>query len=119
MSCNTIELEHKNLKIGTDFTGAGLHVKLTELKKGMKLVQHKHTYDHLSLLLSGRVIVHLDTDAIVIDASATPRSMVIEAGRIHRVTAITDACWLCVHHDSEPVLQYPQAQQNESNAVSV
>src|SRR6266702_5250606 len=109
MGCGTLQLQRgKNLNIGSDFSGAGLHVKVTELKKGMKLVQHKHTYPHLSLLLSGRVIVKSDTDTIVVDANTSPKSMVIEAGRVHSVQSITDSFWLCVHHDNEPVLQYPQ-----------
>lgn len=109
MSCDTVCLENKNIKIGKDFSGAGLHVKLTEIPKGIRLVQHKHTYDHLSILLSGRVVVTSDGDTVVFEASNGPKSMVIEAGRVHTVHAITDCVWMCVHKDNEPVLAYPEA----------
>jgi quercetin dioxygenase-like cupin family protein len=105
MSCGTLQLERgKNLNIGLDFSGAGLHVKVTTIPKGMRLVQHKHTYDHLSVLLSGRVIVKSDADTLVIDAGDSPKSLVIEAGRLHSVVALTDAVWLCVHKEEEPCL---------------
>lgn len=109
MSCGTVCLENKNINIGKDFTGAGLHVKLTEIPKGVRLVQHSHTYDHLSVLLSGRVVVMSNGDTVIFDATNGPKSMVIEAGRVHSVHAVTNATWLCVHRDNEPVLAYPEA----------
>jgi quercetin dioxygenase-like cupin family protein len=83
--------------VSKNFEGAGVSVKMTPLKAGLKVIQHKHEYDHLSILLSGKVIVTNDNMTYTLDATKTPKSLIIEAGEYHSVYAVIDAVWLCVH----------------------
>lgn len=70
--------------------GGGVYVKETQIPAGYALVQHKHKFEHLSILASGQAVVG---EAIL----AGPAVVTIEAGRLHRVKALTDCVWLCVH----------------------
>jgi quercetin dioxygenase-like cupin family protein len=107
MGCSTVKQladqlglkEGINVDIGTDLHGAGVSIKVTPFKKGMTCIQHKHAYAHLSVLLSGRVILKTDAYAVTLDASDKPVSVVIEANMLHQVTALTDAVWLCVNRE--------------------
>jgi len=83
--------------VSKNFKGAGVEVKMTPLQAGMEVIQHKHEYDHLSVLISGKVRVSTDEATYWLDATIIPHSLVIKAGRYHTVYAITDAVWLCVH----------------------
>jgi quercetin dioxygenase-like cupin family protein len=83
--------------VSKNFEGAGVSVKMTPLKAGLHVIQHKHEYDHLSVLLSGKVKVTNDSMTYLIDATVSPKSLIIEAGEYHSVYALTDAVWLCVH----------------------
>lgn len=60
---------------------------------------HKHKYDHVSLLTSGKVKVEVDGFEKEFTA---PTFIVIEKDKIHNVTALTDdVVWYCVfaHRD--------------------
>jgi quercetin dioxygenase-like cupin family protein len=83
--------------VSTNHVGAGVSVKATPLKKGMEVIQHKHSYPHLSVLVSGLVALKNDDFSRIIDARKEPQSVVIEANQYHSVIALTDALWLCVH----------------------
>ena len=98
----------ESLGVGIDcYEAGGSCVKETRIPAGRKLVQHSHSYDHLSILASGSVEVRLSNvdglellegDAITFVA---PKCITIQAGLIHSVTAITDAVWYCVHASSD------------------
>ena len=75
----------------------GVYAKETRIPAGKTLVQHKHKYDHLSVLASGSVIVDFPEMQITYNA---PAVITIRAGRNHGVRALTDAVWLCVHASS-------------------
>lgn len=89
--------------VSTDLVGAGVSVKYTPLKKGLTVIQHKHAYPHLSILVSGIVIVRNDDETFRLDATKGPKHCVISAGKYHSVEALTDAVWLCVHHEDDGV----------------
>lgn len=106
MSCGIVtkQAEALGIKPGTNVLedishnlhGCGVSVKVTPLARGMKVIQHKHSYDHLGVLLTGRVIVQTDNDTCVLAADDGPMSIIIEADIYHSVTAVTDAVWQCV-----------------------
>lgn len=73
---------------------AGLYAKETHIPAGMALVQHKHLFDHLSILASGTVDVEVDGQRSRITG---PACLTIEAGKHHGVRAVTDAVWFCLH----------------------
>lgn len=89
--------------ISTDFEGAGISLKFVPLKKNQFVIQHKHKYPHLSVLLSGKVLLESDGSQKLLDASIEPQSIVIPAGAYHQVTALSDAVWLCVHNKEDEV----------------
>ena len=74
--------------------GGGVYAKETIIPAGMILVQHKHKYDHLSILASGSII--LDIDGVHIPMTG-PVAITVEAGKHHGVKAVTDTVWYCIH----------------------
>ena len=74
--------------------GGGVYSKETRIPAGFILVQHKHTFDHLSIVGSGivQVTVGDKTDTVV-----APACLTIKAGSEHRVHAVTDTVWYCIH----------------------
>lgn len=76
------------------FFGGGVYAKETLIPAGFVLTQHRHAFDHLSILASGHVAVEVDGVGREVFG---PACIVIGAGKEHRVTALTDAVWYCVH----------------------
>lgn len=74
--------------------GGGVYIKETAIPAGMLLQQHRHQFDHLSLLANGTAVVEVDGKR---RAMHGPDCIVIEAGKNHSVTAVTDVTWYCVH----------------------
>ncbi len=65
------------------------------LEAGAIGIQHKHIYDHLSILASGSV--KLEVDGIVTTHKA-PAAITIQAGKIHQITALeSNTTWFCIH----------------------
>lgn len=60
--------------------------------------QHVHTYDHLSILASGTAWVTVDDKT---ECFTGPVCLTIAAGKSHKVTALTDIHWFCVHSTDE------------------
>lgn len=76
----------------------GLYAKEMFIPKGMSAVQHKHSYDHLSILAKGKVIVMYDDGYETVNA---PACLEIKKGINHAITALEDSVWYCVHHTFE------------------
>ena len=74
--------------------GGGVYVKETAFPAGSVLVQHRHTFEHLSYLVSGTVIVEVDGGQRELTG---PACLTIEAHKHHGVKALTDCVWLCIH----------------------
>ena len=73
---------------------AGAYVKQMQLPAGHYAVKHTHSYDHLSILAKGEVVVMIDDEATYYTA---PACITIKAGQQHRIEAIEDAVWFCIH----------------------
>ena len=74
--------------------GGAVYAKETHIPAGLILVQHKHKYDHLSILASGTVL--LDVDGVQSELTA-PQCLTIKAAKHHGVKAVTDVIWYCIH----------------------
>lgn len=86
-----------DLKIQHHFS-AGLYARQMQLPKDHYAVSHKHSYDHLSILAAGVVIVEVDG----VETEYTgPVCLNILAGTEHKITALKDAVWYCIHATSE------------------
>ena len=87
------ELQGHGVAIVHHFAG-GLYCKETHIPAGLKLTQHRHAFDHLSVLAKGCVIVSVD--GIETEHTA-PAFLTIAAGKVHEVTALSDVVWGCLH----------------------
>jgi len=72
----------------------GLYAKKARIKPGQWLVQHKHNYEHLSILAQGRCLVTVNGKTT---EYAAPTAITIAAGAEHKVFAIEEVVWFCIH----------------------
>ena len=76
----------------------GIYAKEMHLPKDHYAVSHKHNYDHLSVLWSGTARVEVDGKEVVHTA---PAFIKIKANAEHKITAVDDVIWYCVHETDE------------------
>lgn len=74
------------------------YAKEMRLDAGNSVETHKHIYDHFALLGAGRAAVEIDGNVTVHDG---PSILTVKAGKMHRITAISDITWYCVHATDE------------------
>lgn len=82
-----------NVEIAHHFC-AGMYAKEAKFPAGLILVQHKHKFDHLSILASG--IVELMVDGVRSEVVG-PACIEIKAGAHHGVKSLTEVVWYCIH----------------------
>lgn len=73
--------------------GGKAYVKETFIGAGMSLMQHAHDHDHLAYVVSGQAVLDVDGEVHTVSA---PAPLLLKAGTVHGVTAITDVIWLCI-----------------------
>ena len=73
---------------------AGVYAKEARIPAGQILVQHKHKFDHLSILASGSVELMVDGKRTIVHA---PACLTIEANKHHGVKSLTEVVWYCIH----------------------
>lgn len=74
--------------------GGGVYAKETLIPAGKVLTQHRHRFDHLSILASG--VARVSVDGVAREVVG-PACLLIEAGKVHEVEALSDVVWFCVH----------------------
>jgi quercetin dioxygenase-like cupin family protein len=74
----------------------GMYAREQTLEAGQEVEKHVHDYDHLSYLACGRATVEIDGNLQIFDG---PCAIEIQAGKKHRIQAITDITWLCIHRE--------------------
>jgi quercetin dioxygenase-like cupin family protein len=74
---------------------AGMYAKEMRIPAGGVIVSHKHKYDHLSILASGKVMLTIDGNCLI--PLTAPACIDIAAGTHHKITAIEDSVWFCIH----------------------
>lgn len=77
---------------------AGVYAKQMTLPANHFAVKHTHSYDHLSILASGKVSVDVDG---VVTVYTAPACITIKAGQKHRIVAHEDSTWFCIHATDE------------------
>lgn len=78
--------------------GNPVYIKQMHLEAKHCVDTHKHKFDHFGLLGKGSALVELDGQRTVYQA---PCVIEIKADKIHKITAITDITWFCIHHTEE------------------
>jgi quercetin dioxygenase-like cupin family protein len=76
----------------------GLYAKQLHIPANYVIGSHSHKYNHLSILAQGEVVVFVDDKQTRFVA---PACIEIAAGKEHRVFAVTDSVWYCVHATTE------------------
>jgi len=77
---------------------AGVYAREQELRAGQTVETHAHKYDHLSIMVGGPVLVECDGVGTRYDKHAC---ILIKAEVKHRITAVGDSVWFCVHGTEE------------------
>lgn len=102
---HTVSEQFKQLKgtfevdLGTQHHfSSGVYAKQMMLPKGYFALSHAHTYDHLSILASGAVVIKTDNKEEYYEA---PACITIEKNTHHSITALEDAVWFCIHATEE------------------
>jgi quercetin dioxygenase-like cupin family protein len=81
------------MKISHNFCD-GIYAKEMLVESGYSIIQHKHEYDHLSILAIGVVELVVDGNKTIIEA---PACIKIAAGKHHGIKALTNVAWYCIH----------------------
>jgi hypothetical protein len=84
---------YKHMEVKHHFIG-GIYTKECHLPVGFTFAQHRHTFDHQSVLVSGTA--DIEVDGVVTEVTG-PAILNIEARKIHSVTPKTPVVWLCQH----------------------
>lgn len=82
----------------------GLYAKEIVLPKGAFAVQHKHTYDHLSILAKGKVQVLFEGELSKVFEA--PACINIVKNLNHSIMALEDSVWYCVHATDETDVEH-------------
>ena len=77
----------------------GLYAKQMMIPQGSIACQHKHEYDHFSILAQGKVRVLFDDDKI--EVFEAPACINIRKGVNHTIMALEDSTWFCIHATDE------------------
>lgn len=77
----------------------GLYAKQLFLPKDSIACQHKHHYDHLSILAQGKVKVLFDNDKV--ETYTAPACINIVKDLNHTILALEDSVWFCIHQTEE------------------
>jgi quercetin dioxygenase-like cupin family protein len=72
----------------------GIWYSVMYLAAGEGVVQHKHKFDHETVVIAGDIVLTVDEKAT---PAAAPASLLIRAGQTHRIDAATDAVCMCIH----------------------
>lgn len=76
------------------YFAGGVYAREWQGKAGEAIQQHTHNFDHLSYLAFGQVEVEVDGQTMLYTG---PTGINICAHKAHKVTALTDCLWLCIH----------------------
>ena len=76
----------------------GVYIKQIRLTAGEVVEKHAHTYDHFSGVIFGVVDVEIDGKKRRHFAGDL---LTIKAKQQHRITAVTNAEWWCIHATDE------------------
>lgn len=79
------------------FSAGGVYAREQTLEMGHEVEKHVHDYDHLSYLAHGIACVDVEGELQTLHA---PCMLEIKAGKKHRIYAVTDITWLCIHSEA-------------------
>lgn len=90
MNLEDLEVEHH--------FSHGMYAKRMVLKEGYVIGSHKHKFPHMSILAKGIARVETDGESKIYEAG---ECIEIAAGIEHRIFALEDIVWFCIHATDE------------------
>jgi quercetin dioxygenase-like cupin family protein len=78
--------------------GNAVYMRQMRAEAGKVIGSHKHSYEHYSVLCSGKVQAEVAGEVTEFEG---PAVITVPAGVEHRITALTDIVWVCVHGTTE------------------
>jgi quercetin dioxygenase-like cupin family protein len=78
--------------------GNPVYMRRMKARAGYLIGSHKHKFEHYSILCSGRVRAEIGEDT---EEYSGGDVIIVPAGVEHRITALTDIVWFCVHGTAE------------------
>jgi quercetin dioxygenase-like cupin family protein len=78
--------------------GNAFYMRRMRASAGHVIGSHKHKFEHYSILAAGQVSAEVNG---VVTRYESGDVITIPAGIEHRITALTDIVWFCVHGTSE------------------
>jgi quercetin dioxygenase-like cupin family protein len=82
---------------------SGIYAREMTLAKDYYAETHSHKYDHLSILASGSVEVEVEGISTYYTA---PTCIEIKAEVKHKITALSDVVWFCIHATDETDIEH-------------
>jgi quercetin dioxygenase-like cupin family protein len=76
------------------FFSDGVYSRKMTIPKGVKVPTHKHKFNHMSIVASGKVQVILDGETVEYTA---PAQIEIKKDQVHTVYALEETVWFCIH----------------------
>ena len=102
---------------------SNIFIKMMHFKnKGECECGHKHTYDHISLLAKGSVLVKVNGQETVFTA---PHMIYVSKDHHHEITALEDnTLWFCIHalrkaDDTGDIISEDMIPAGVSNAIAL
>lgn len=84
---------YRHLTVKHHFIG-GIYTKEMHMPVGYWFEQHRHSFDHQSVLVSGRVILEVEGERTELEG---PAIVNVKAKRSHTIIPLTPVVWLCQH----------------------
>jgi len=75
-----------------NYSGCDVYIKSVIIPEGLEVISHKHSFSHLAILMSGKVLVTVDGDEFELESG---QSTIIKADKYHSVKALEQSLWLC------------------------
>jgi quercetin dioxygenase-like cupin family protein len=80
------------------YFASGLYAKEMLIPAGYAVISHIHAYDHFAFLCKGRAKVTVEEETVEYPPGSI---IIIEHGKRHKVVALEDVTWFCVHATNE------------------
>lgn len=80
------------------FHSGNEYAKRMFIPQGFLVKTHKHKFDHLSLLVSGKVVVNCDGEQ---KGYTGDSCIIIKKNVAHSILALEDSVWYCIHGTTE------------------
>jgi mannose-6-phosphate isomerase-like protein (cupin superfamily) len=95
MPLNTIMNNSSDPRIQHHFAGGVYAKEITLDSTAAGMNQHEHTFDHLSILTQGQVIIDIDGLQTTLTA---PAVLTVKAGQRHKIIPTqVPVTWFCIH----------------------